>query len=108
MRLFDSMQRPRKNRPVEILLAGLFAIAFAVRGADGILYEQASVLTRGTAPARYLYGQSAVLLGLVYVGLAGILIGYLFRLNRWRNLIFASIFLIWLCIVVGVLIKTMQ
>jgi len=108
MYLFNSMQRRRKNRPVEILLVGVFAITFAVRGTSGILYEQASVLTRGTTPAHYLNGQSAVLLALVYIGFTGVFIGYLFRFSRWRNLIFASIFLLWLCIVVGVLIKTMR
>ena len=62
------MQKPRKNRPFEIVFAGLAAIGFAARGVSGILYEQASVLTRETSPVHYLYGQSAVLLALVYVG----------------------------------------
>jgi hypothetical protein len=97
------MQKLRKNKPIEIFLAGLAAIGFAARGVNGILYEQASVLTRGAAPVHYLYGRSAVLLALVYVGFAGVFIGYLLRFNRWRNLIYALILVLWLCIVTGVL-----
>ena len=97
------MQRLRKNRPFEIFLVGLAEIGFAAGGVGGILYERTSVLTRGTAPVHYLYGQSAVLLALVYVGFTGVFIGYLLRFNRWRNLIYALIFVLWLCIVTGVL-----
>lgn len=97
------MPRLQKNRPFEIFLAGLAAIGFAAGGVSGILYEQTSVLTRGIAPVHYLYGQSAVLLALVYVGFTGVFIGYLLRFNRWRNLIYVLIFVLWLCIVTGVL-----
>jgi hypothetical protein len=102
------MQRPRKNKPSEIFFAGICAIGFVAEAVSGILYQRASVLTRGNAPIHLLYGQSAILLALVYVGFSGVFIGYLLRFNRWRNLAFALIFLLWLCIVVGVLINNIQ
>lgn len=92
------MSERRKNTRTEMIVAGLAAIAFLDRGIRGIITGQATNLAKGSSPVRYFSGELAAWMGIVYLASSLVFIGYIFRFNRWRKLIFAFLFLLWICV----------
>ena len=77
-------------------MAGLAAIAFLERGVRGVLYTEATSLVRGSGTPRSFTGESAVLLGLLYLGFSCVFVGYLLRFNRLKSLLYLVLFISWL------------
>lgn len=86
-------------------MAGLAAIAFLDRGIRGVFCAEATSLVRGSATPRWFISDSAILLGLLYLGFSCVFVGYLLRFNRWKSLIYLGLLIAWLLIVAVSLIN---
>ncbi|WP_412480075.1 hypothetical protein [Azonexus sp. IMCC34839] len=96
------MQNSFKNSKTDIVFAFLAAAALLERAMRGIFLAEASSLVRGNRTPHLFCGEDAVLMGLLYLGLSFVPIGYLLRFNRWKIFLYTGLFVFWLltCVVV--------
>lgn len=85
-----------KNSKTEIVLAVLAAAFLLERSIRGIFFAEASSFAYRNSTPHLFTGESAVFMGLVYLGFAEIFVGYLLRFNRWRALLYVGLFVSWL------------
>lgn len=96
------MANSLKNSKTDIVFGTLAATALLERAIRGIFIAEASSFVRGNGTPRFFTGEAATLMGLLYLGLSFVPIGYLLRFNRWKGLIYMGLFVSWLvaCVVV--------
>lgn len=87
-----------KNSKTDIVFGTFAAVALLDRAVRGIFLAEASSLVRGNRTPRLFVGEAANLMGLIYLGLSFLPIGYLLRFNRWRTLLYIGLFVFWLIV----------
>ena len=85
-----------RNSKTEIVVAALAIVFLLERAIRGIFFAEASSFVYRNSTARLFIGEPAVLMGLLYLGLAGFFVGYLLRFNRWKGLLYIGVFFSWL------------
>jgi hypothetical protein len=85
-----------KNSKSDIIFSSLAAAALLERAIRGIFFAEASSFVRGNRTPRLFAGESATMMGLLYLGLSLVFIGYLLRFNRWKSLLYLGLFVSWL------------
>ena len=95
---FREMESNLKNSKTDIVFGTFAAVALLDRAVRGIFLAEASSLVRGNRTPRLFVGEAANLMGLIYLGLSFLPIGYLLRFNRWRTLLYIGLFVFWLIV----------
>lgn len=90
------MANRQKNSKTDLVFGALAAVALLDRAGRGIFLAAASSFVRGNGTPRLFAGEAATLMGVVYLGLSLLPIGYLLRFNRWRALIYVAMLAFWL------------
>lgn len=85
-----------RNSKSNIVIAALAAAALLERAIRGIFFAEASSFVRGNATPHRFTEEPAALMGLIYLGLSLLFVGYLFRFNRWKTLLYAGLLMSWL------------
>ncbi len=81
------MANSLKNSKSEIVFAALAAAVLLERAIRGIFFAEASSFVRGNRTPRFFAGESATLMGLFYLGLSFVFIGYLLLMRQaWKQL----------------------
>ena len=85
-----------RNTKTEIVIAVLAAVFLLARAIQGLCFAEASSFVYRNSTPHLFIGEPAVLMGLLYLGLAGVFVGYLLRFNRWKTLLYIGLSVVWL------------